>query len=120
MTDRRKLEIVAIGLAAGATSGLLGVGGGIIMVPLLVLLVGLTQHEAHATSLAAMVPIAAAGAVPFGIDGSIDYGVAALLTVGSIVGAPAGARIMARLQEGPLEVAFGALMLIVAGTLLLR
>jgi uncharacterized membrane protein YfcA len=114
------MKIVGIGLAAGVTSGLLGVGGGIVMVPLLVFLTSLSQHEAHATSLAAMVPIAAAGAVPFGIDGSIDYGVAALLAAGSFLGVPVGARVMARLQEGPLEVAFGALVLVVAGTLLLR
>jgi uncharacterized membrane protein YfcA len=114
------MKIVGIGLAAGMTSGLLGVGGGIVMVPLLVFLAGQSQHEAHATSLAAIVPIAAAGAVPFGIDGSIDYGVAALLAAGSFLGAPVGARVMARLQEGALEAAFGALVLIIAVTLLVR
>jgi uncharacterized membrane protein YfcA len=120
MTPRKKLQIVAIGLAAGFSSGLLGVGGGIIMVPLLVFVAGLSQHTAHATSLAAIIPLAAAASIPFAIDGQVDYGVAALLAAGSLLGAPVGARIMARMQEGPLEALFGAFILVIAVTMLVR
>lgn len=104
---------VLIGLAAGVVSGLLGVGGGVVMVPLLVTVVGLTQHKAHATSLAAIVPIAAVGAATFAIAGAVDYAVAALLAIGSLVGAPLGARIMARSGEGALKIAFGILLMLV-------
>ena len=108
-----------MGLAAGVLSGLLGVGGGVVMVPLLVAVIGLTQHEAHATSLAAIIPIAAVGALRFAADGTVDVGLAALLAAGSLVGAPLGARLMARIGAGSLGMLFGALMIAVALQLLL-
>lgn len=98
-------------------SGLLGVGGGIVMVPLLVS-VGLTQHHAHATSLAAIVPIAAVAAATFALDGNVDYAIALLLAAGSLVGVPLGARVMARTKEAPLKIAFGVFMIVVAAQLL--
>ena len=110
---------VGVGLAAGLLSGLLGVGGGVVMVPLLVAVIGLSQHQAHATSLAAIVPIAAVGAFRFAQDGTVDVGLAALLGAGSLVGAPLGARVMARLAAGPLQMLFGGVMIIVALQLLL-
>lgn len=113
------LPALGVGLAAGIFSGLLGVGGGVIMVPLLVGVIGLSQHRAHATSLAAIVPIAAVGAVAFAIEGNLDYGVGALLAIGTLAGAPLGARVMARASEGPLKLMFGILMLVVAAQLLL-
>ncbi|MFN2490688.1 MAG: sulfite exporter TauE/SafE family protein [Actinomycetota bacterium] len=114
---RRRSLALLFGLTAGVASGLLGVGGGIVMVPLLTL-VGFTQHRAHATSLAAIVPIAAVGAATFAFAGEVDYAVAAALAAGSLVGAPIGARVMARAGEGPLKVMFGVLMLAVAVRLL--
>jgi uncharacterized membrane protein YfcA len=105
-------------LVAGVMSGLLGVGGGIVMVPLLTSAAAFTQHRAHATSLAAIVPIAAVGAATFAFAGEIDYAAAALLAAGSLVGAPLGARLMARSGEGLLKVMFGVLMLAVAVQLL--
>lgn len=109
---------LGIGAVAGLASGLLGVGGGIVMVPLLTALAGLTQHRAHATSLAAIVPIAAAGAAKFTAEGEADYALAVLLAAGALIGAPLGARAMARAGEGTLKTMFGALMLIVALQLL--
>jgi len=101
---------VLVGLAVGAFSGLLGVGGGIIMVPMLVGLIHLGQHEAHATSLAAIIPIATVGALTFAVAGEIDFPVAGLLALGALAGAPLGARIMARTSEGLLKTLFGLLM----------
>jgi uncharacterized protein len=111
------LALAAVGLLAGVLSGLLGVGGGIIMVPLLVLVVGVSQHEAHATSLAAILPIAAVGAATFAFAGEVDYPIAALLATGAVLGAPIGARLMAHSGEGTLKIAFGVLM-IVSGVIL--
>ena len=99
-------------------SGLLGVGGGIVMVPLLVAVAHLSQHQAHATSLAAVVLMAAVGAATFGADGQVDVGLAGLLAAGALFGAPLGARIMANTAEGNLKIAFGIFMLIVSGVLL--
>lgn len=110
--------VVGIGLSAGIASGLFGVGGGIVMVPLLTMFAGLSQHHAHATSLAAIVPIAIVAALVFVGAGEIDYPIAGLLAAGSLVGAPLGARLMARTSEGALTVAFAILMLAVASQLL--
>ncbi len=80
------------------------------MVPLLVALVHLSQHQAHATSLAAIVPIGAVGALTFALVGEIDFKIAGLLALGALAGAPVGARIMSRIAERPLKIMFGVLM----------
>ena len=105
-------------MAAGIASGLLGVGGGVVMVPLLTLALGFSQHRAHATSLAAIVPIAVVSASAFALAGQVDYRVAALLAVGAMAGAPVGAAVMARAGEGLLKVLFGILLMIVSIELL--
>lgn len=88
------------------------------MVPLLVLVARQSQHEAHATSLAAVVLMGAVGAATFAADGQVDVGLALALAAGSLIGAPLGAKIMARTAEGQLKIAFGVLMLVVAGLML--
>jgi uncharacterized membrane protein YfcA len=113
------LKIAGIGLFAGLLSGLLGVGGGIVMVPLLVLVASYGQHEAHATSLAAIIPIAAVGALRYAAAETVDYRVAVLLAAGGLLGAPLGARLMARTSETALKLLFGLLMVAVAVQLLL-
>jgi uncharacterized protein len=117
-TGKAAAPAVGVGLVAGVLSGLLGVGGGVIIVPLLVALVHLSQHQAHATSLAAIVPIGAVGALTYALGGKIDVEVAGLLALGALVGAPAGARIMARIEERPLRIMFGVLMIAVGVQLL--
>jgi uncharacterized protein len=107
------------GALAGLTAGLFGVGGGIVIVPPLVAYAALSQHQAHATSLAAIVPIAAVAGTRFAIDGSVDWSAAALLSVGTLLGAPVGAWLLARTSAGTLNLAFGGFMLIVALRLLL-
>jgi len=113
------LPLVLIGAAAGILSGLFGVGGGIVMVPALVL-VGLGQHRAQSTSLAAIVPIAIVGALLFGSADSVDLGAAAVLAAGSLVGARGGALLMHRLGGALLARIFGVFLLVVAITMLLR
>ncbi len=104
----------AIGLAGGLFSGLLGVGGGVVMVPLLVLWGGFGQRDAHAVSLGAIIPISAAGVLTFGAAGEIQVWEALALAVGAITGAQVGARLLARVDERKLKLAFGVFMLIVA------
>jgi len=116
----RDLALAGVGLLAGVFSGLLGVGGGIVMVPLIVAVARLSQHYAHATSLAAILPIATVAAARFGVDEEIHYGVAALLALGSLVGAPLGAHVMARVSEGALKITFGLLMVSVGITMVVQ
>lgn len=105
------ITLAVIGAVAGIMSGLLGVGGGIVMVPLLVLLAGSAQHQAHATSLAAVIPIAAVGAATYWIHGEVHVGYALLFAAGSLIGAPIGARAMAKMSEARLRVVFGILVI---------
>jgi uncharacterized membrane protein YfcA len=107
------LALIAAGASAGVLSGLLGVGGGLVMVPALVLL-GVAQHRAHATSLAAIVPIGIVGAIVFGQAGSVDVLAAAVLVGGSLLGVQAGARAMNRLSAERLALVFAGFVLLVA------
>ena len=114
-------ELLAIGFGGGVLSGLLGVGGGVIMVPLLVLWARYSQREAHAVSLGAIIPISIAGIATYGVAGEVRYWQAIGLAVGSVVGARIGAgigaRLLARIDEGLLKVIFGVFLVGVAALL---
>jgi len=114
------LSLAAVGAAAGLLSGLFGVGGGILMVPAMVLFIGFGQHRAQATSLAAIVPIAAVGALVFGRADSVDLTAALVLAGGSVLGVQAGARLMHRLSDQRLTWIFGTFLIIVALAMLIR
>ena len=114
------LPLAAVGASAGLLSGLFGVGGGILMVPAMVLLIGFGQHRAQATSLAAIVPIAMVGALVFGQAGSVDLAAAAVLAGGSLLGVQAGARLMHRLSDQRLTWIFGTFLIVVALAMLIR
>ena len=100
------VRAVGIGVAAGVAGGLFGVGGGIIIVPGLVLWFGLDQYRAHGTSVAAIAAIAAAALVPFAIEGEVDWPAATALFLGAGIGAFAGARFMAKVSAVWLSRAF--------------
>jgi uncharacterized protein len=110
----RYARLGAIGLAGGLFSGLLGVGGGVVMVPLLVLWAHYGQRDAHAVSLGAIIPISLAGVLTFGAAGEIRLWEAVALAAGSIVGAQAGTTLLARADERKLKLAFGVFLLVVA------
>jgi uncharacterized membrane protein YfcA len=112
------LLLAGIGLSAGLLSGLFGVGGGIVMVPAMVLLAGMSQQRASASSLASIVPIAAVGAFIFGRADSVDLPAAAILIVGSLIGVQIGARLMARVGDDRLRIGFAVLMIAIALTML--
>ena len=112
------VALVIIGAAAGLLSGLLGVGGGILLVPALVLLVGFGQHRAQATSLAAILPIAIVGAFVFGRADSVDLLAALLLAAGSLLGVQLGARLMHRLSPERLSLIFAIFLIVVAVSML--
>jgi uncharacterized membrane protein YfcA len=113
------VALVAFGALAGTLAGLLGVGGGILLVPFLVLAVGMSQHEAEATSLLVILPTALAASVALRRRDVGDLPVAlALGTVGA-VGAVAGALLALALPADVLRLGF-ALLLAIAGVRLVR
>ena len=114
MPGPKRAEAVLIGVAAGGFSGLTGVGGGAIMVPLMTGRLGLSQHRAHGTSLAIIVFVAAAGALGYGLAGNIDWPLVLALLPGALAGVYIGAKAMVRVPALHLRLLFGLFLLFVA------
>lgn len=107
-----------IGLIAGLASGYVGVGGGFIMVPLFISLLGIMMRQASGTSLVAVTILAIPGVVEQGLLGHIDYIAGVAMAVGSIPGAVIGASLIRKVPERKLRFVFGAFLLISAVVLL--
>jgi uncharacterized membrane protein YfcA len=103
------------GIAGGFFSGLTGVGGGAIMVPLLKRFLNLSQHVAHGTSLAIVIFVGTSGLIGYWLNGNVDWHLAIWLSVGSALGAYFGAVTMNRLAPRSLQLVFGLFLLTVAG-----
>lgn len=112
------LRLVVIGLAAGFFSALLGVGGGTVVVPLLILVVGYSERPAMATSLAAVAVISAVGAATYAFHGQVKPGAAAVVGLPAVAGAVAGTALQQRLAGRTLSLAFAALLAVVGARLL--
>ena len=104
------MRLVLIGLLAGFFSALFGVGGGIVVVPLLILLAHYAERPAMATSLAAIGVIALVGAVTYAFHGDLKVGAAAVVGLPAAVGAVAGTWLQQRLENRTLSLAFAALL----------
>ena len=115
---RRVLLLLLVGAIGGFLSGMFGVGGGIIMVPLFVWLIGLDQRHASATSLIAIIPSAVAGAIQYAVAGHLDIVVGLLIAAGGIAGSLVGTRLLKTLPLGWLRWLFIALLLVTAIRLL--
>lgn len=107
-----------IGALAGLLSGLMGVGGGVVLVPMFTAFLNIPRHQAHGTSLATIIPIAAASSIPYILKGNIDWLLVVELALGSAVGAAVGAQLMTRIPARRLRQAFGAFLIITAALIL--
>ncbi|WP_336646390.1 sulfite exporter TauE/SafE family protein [Microbacterium sp. USHLN186] len=116
---RAYLTFIGIGLTAGLLSGLFGVGGGTVIVPLLVLLLSFDQRRAAGTSLAAIVPTAAVGVISYAASGSVAWIPALILAAGAVVGAQIGARLLPRVSQSALRWGFVVFLVIVIVSLFL-
>jgi hypothetical protein len=118
MTATTILILIIIGLSAGILSGLVGVGGGIVMVPLFVLFLGLTQHNAQGLSLAVMLPPVTFLAVynyhTAGTGGNIDWRIALTVSLLFAIGGFIGSKIALQIDQRMLRKIFGVFMLFVA------
>jgi uncharacterized membrane protein YfcA len=111
---------IAIGLAGGVIAGLLGVGGGVLFVPGLVIFLGLNQHQAEATSLLAIVPVALVGAYTQDRYGNVRRTDALLLGLLSLAGAAGGVALANALSGTVLRDSFAVLLLLVAAQFVRR
>ena len=116
--SRRLVALGVTGTAAGVFSGLFGVGGGAIMVPLLVLWLGFEHRRATGTSLAAIVVIAGVAAIIQGVYGNVDVRRGILIGLPAIVGVLAGTALQQRVPTDVLALAFSAFLVAVAIDLL--
>ena len=114
------LSLVLIGVLAGILSGLVGVGGGVIMVPLLVLLLGFNQHQAQGTSLAVLVvPVTAVAVYTYHKEGFIDWRYVGIIALFFVIGGYFGSKIAVNLDQKMLKKVFGFILLLIAGKMLL-
>lgn len=111
------LLAVALGFAAGVLSGTFGVGGGILFVPTLTLVVGLSQLGAQATSLAAMIPVVALGAWRQHREGMVDWRAATIAGLASGAGVAGGALLADALGDATLRRLFAGLLVVTAAHL---
>lgn len=107
--------LIVIGLLAGVLAGMFGIGGGLIIVPALVLLYGLTQHAAVGTSLGALLlPVGALSAWFYWKNGNLNVGYSALIAGGLFLGAYFGARLVQPVSDLTLRRMFASFLIIVA------
>jgi hypothetical protein len=119
MPRSRLAKLAVIGTAAGAFSGMFGVGGGTVIVPLLVLWLAYPEHVATGTSLAAIVIIALIAAVAHGVYGNVDVGKGLLVGLPAVGGVVAGTALQQRLSGRVVSLLFAALLVAVAIKLLI-
>lgn len=106
---------IVLGIIAGVASGLLGIGGGLVLVPALVYLFGFTQHQAQGTTLALMVPpIGILAAWTYYRHGDVNLKVAGLICLGFIVGGLLGAQWAVAIPKDMLRKTFGIFLLMIA------
>ena len=109
------LIIILVGVAAGMLSGLVGVGGGIIIVPALVYFIGFSQKTAQGTSLALiMLPVGVFGVIQYYKQGHVDYRIVGILAIGFLVGSFFGSKLALTISQETLKKVFAVLMIIIA------
>ena len=120
LTPKYVAKVALIGVVAGFMSGYVGVGGGFIMVPLFVSMLGIPMRLASGTSLTAVCILAIPGVIEQAVLGNIDYMVGVAMMVGSIPGAVVGANLVKRVPERALRFTFAAFLLLMAVLLIVN
>ena len=119
MSVQTILLLILVGLAAGALSGLVGVGGGIIIVPCLIYILGFSQREAQGTSLGLLLlPVGILAVMNYYKQGYIDVKVVAIMCISFVVGSWFGSKLALTVPQDILKKVFALLMLLIAGKML--
>ena len=120
MTTRTVAAMIAIGLIAGFMGGYVGVGGGFVMVPLFISVLGISMREASGTSLVAVCILAVPGVIEQALLGNVHVSVGLAIAVGSMPGSILGASLVKRIPESALRLLFASFLLVVAIILVLN
>jgi uncharacterized membrane protein YfcA len=109
------VTLLIIGVLAGVLSGLVGVGGGLVMIPLMIILLGYSQHEAQGTSLAVLaIPVTFLAAYNYYSEGYINWKFALIIAIGFVVGGFFGSKLAISIDQAMLKKIFGVILLIAA------
>ena len=119
MTVQTIMLLILIGLFAGSASGFIGIGGGVVIVPALVHLLGVTQHTAHGTSLLLMLPpIGILAVMNYYKAGQINWTYGIIIAVAFVIGAHYGSKLSLKLNANIVKLIFGIFMLYVAARMI--
>lgn len=111
---------VLAGAGAGILAGFLGLGGGLILVPMMVGLLSFTAYNAHGTSLAIIIPIALVSTAVYALRGDVDWTLVTTIGSGSVIGVIGGAKLMMKVPAQRLRQGFGVYTVVIALLMLLR
>ena len=115
MDTQTVLIVILIGVGAGMLGGLVGVGGGLVIVPALVYFLGMSQHSAQGTSLGLiLLPVGILAVLNYYKEGQVDFRIVGLLAVGFLAGSYFGSKIALNLPQETIKKIFAVLMLVVA------
>lgn len=107
--------LVVIGLLAGIFSGFMGVGGGVIMIPLMILLLGFNQHEAQGTSLAVLaIPVTFLAAYNYYSEGHVNWKYALIIAIAFVIGGYFGSKFAVKIDQSMLKKIFGVVLVLAA------
>lgn len=121
MTATTIVSLVVIGLLAGMLSGLVGVGGGIVMVPLLILFLGFSQHQAQGTSLTVLVvPVTALAVLNYYKQGYINWKYALVIAIFFVIGGYFGSKLAVNIDQKMLKKIFSIVLIIFGAKLLIE
>lgn len=112
--DRNKIKLISIGIITGLINGLFGSGGGIIVVPALIFLLGMDDHKAHATAISIILPLSIISTIIYFINGSIPFKVAISVAIGGVLGGYIGARTLNKIPPLVLRKIFGSVIIYTA------
>jgi len=119
MTIQTVVLLILIGLFAGAMSGFIGIGGGVVMVPALVYIMGLSQHEAQGTSLILMLPpIGILAVMNYYKAGQLNISYGVIIALAFVIGGYYGSKLALKLSPAVVKLVFGFLMLYIAGKMI--
>ena len=106
------MTLGAIGVVAGIVNGLLGIGGGTILIPAMIFVIGVEQHKAHGTSLLIILPTAIMSTIVYALKGNFDFSLSFKVALGAVFGGYLGAKLMNKIPAKTLKKIFGVFMVI--------
>ena len=112
--DKKKIKLVFIGLVAGLINGLFGSGGGTIVVPALVFLMGVNDYKAHATAISIILPLSIISTIVYFANDSIPFKIVIPVTIGGVFGSFIGAKLLNRIPINILRKIFGSVIIYTA------